>query len=165
MDDKSFFDILFKQYYSPLFLFARQFLHVESDCHDAVSEVFEEVWKHYAEIEEAKAQAYMYQCLRRNCLDRLRHKQVEERYIRLSSILSERMTTQEQLEEMYRREEIVEQVLNSLPPPTQDIFIKCYVERRKYQDVAEELGISASTVKKHIMRALKIVRERARNEE
>ena len=163
MNDKRIFDILFRRYYGRMYIFAHQFLHVDDDCHDAVSEVFEEVWKHYAEIEEGKAPAYMYQCLRRNCLDRLKHRKVEEKYIRLSSILSEHMTTQEQIEEMYRREAVVEEVLASLPPPTQEIFVQCYVEHRKYQEVAEAMGISASTVKKHIVRALKLIRERTRN--
>lgn len=162
LDDISLFDILFKRYYSQLYVFAHHFLHVDEDCHDAVSEVFEDVWRHYADIEEDKALAYMYQCLRRNCLDRLKHRKVEERYIRLSSIITEHLVTQEQMEETYRREAVIEQVLQSLPPPTQEIFIQCYVEHRRYQEVADNLGVSASTIKKHIIRALKIIRERAR---
>ena len=162
MDDISLFDILFKRYYSQLYVFAHHFLHVDEDCHDAVSEVYENVWRHYADIEEDKALAYMYQCLRRNCLDRLKHKKVEDKYIRLFSIITEHLVTQEQIEEAYRRETVIEQVLQSLPPPTQEIFIQCYVERRKYQEVADNLGVSTSTIKKHIIRALKIIRERAR---
>lgn len=165
MDDKRYFDILFKRYYGQLFLFARQFLPTEDDCHDAVAEVYEEVWRHYADIEEVKALSYMYRCLRRKCIDIMRHKKVEERYIRLSAVLTEHMVTQEQIEEAKRREVIVEKVLNSLDPPTKEIFTLCYVEHKRYQEVAEMLNISVSTVKKHIIRALKIVRERARNHE
>ena len=87
---------------------------------------------------------------------------MEDKYIRLFSIITEHLVTQEQIEEAYRRETVIEQVLQSLPPPTQEIFIQCYVERRKYQEVADNLGVSTSTIKKHIIRALKIIRGRAR---
>jgi len=50
-----------------------------------------------------------------------------------------------------------------LKPPTSDILRACYVEEKKYKQVAEEMGISVSTVKKHIIKALKIVREMRKN--
>jgi DNA-directed RNA polymerase specialized sigma subunit len=36
---------------------------------------------------------------------------------------------------------------------------ECYYENKKYQEVAENFGISISGVKKHIMKALKMLRE------
>ena len=35
----------------------------------------------------------------------------------------------------------------------------CYFERKRYQEVAVELGISSSYVKKLMMKALKLLRE------
>jgi len=37
--------------------------------------------------------------------------------------------------------------------------VACYVERKKYKEVGQDRGISVSTVKKHIVRALRIMRE------
>ena len=39
-----------------------------------------------------------------------------------------------------------------------DVLIKCVVEGKKYKEVAEELGISLNTVKTHLARALRFLR-------
>jgi RNA polymerase sigma-70 factor (ECF subfamily) len=62
--------------------------------------------------------------------------------------------------ELQEREQIVEEVLNSLKPPTKEIFIWCYVDRKHYKEVAQRLGVSVSMVKKHISKALAIIREK-----
>ena len=39
------------------------------------------------------------------------------------------------------------------------ILEECYIQRKKYQEVAEELNISVSAVRKHIVKALQVIRE------
>jgi RNA polymerase sigma factor (sigma-70 family) len=46
-----------------------------------------------------------------------------------------------------------------LPEPTCTILRLCYWEKKTYQQVAGELGISPDTVKKHISKALRTLRE------
>ena len=57
------------------------------------------------------------------------------------------------------------EAVNLLTPRTQQVLKACYVERKKYKEVAEELNISKSAVKKHIMNALKTLREKFRNDD
>lgn len=49
-------------------------------------------------------------------------------------------------------------MLNSLPPLTRRIIEECYFHKKKYKEVAEEMDISPDTVKKHISKALKLLR-------
>ena len=42
---------------------------------------------------------------------------------------------------------------------TTDWLRLCYLQQKKYAEVAEELNISPDTVKKHIMKALKLLKE------
>ena len=49
-------------------------------------------------------------------------------------------------------------MLSQLTPPTDQILEMCYLRRMKYSEAAEALGISPNTVKKHISKALKILR-------
>ena len=63
------------------------------------------------------------------------------------------------LAELNEREHIVAQVLDSLPDYTRQIFTACYVDRKQYAEVATELGISTSTVKKYVSRALQLIAE------
>jgi RNA polymerase sigma factor (sigma-70 family) len=52
-----------------------------------------------------------------------------------------------------------ENIARSLPEPTCTILRSCYWEKKTYQQVADELGISPDTVKKHISKALRTLRE------
>jgi RNA polymerase sigma-70 factor (ECF subfamily) len=65
-------------------------------------------------------------------------------------------TTPDEREERIRR---IEAFIEQLKDPTKTILKECYYENKKYQEVAENFGISISGVKKHIMKALKMLRE------
>ena len=51
------------------------------------------------------------------------------------------------------------EVLNVLKPPTKEILEACYIQGKKYKEVAEEMKINIATVKKHMVKALKILRD------
>lgn len=55
--------------------------------------------------------------------------------------------------------------LIELTPRTQQIVQLCYVEHKKYREVAAELDISESAVKKHIMQALSYMRQKFKGAE
>lgn len=52
-----------------------------------------------------------------------------------------------------------EAVVEALGEPTRTIVRLCYFEQNTYRAVAERLGISPDTVKKHISKALRALRE------
>ena len=52
-----------------------------------------------------------------------------------------------------------EAIARSLPEPTCTVLRLCYWEKKTYREVAEHLGISPDTVKKHISKALQMLRE------
>ena len=63
-------------------------------------------------------------------------------------------------EEYEERLRIVKQIISELPPRTRFVLEQCYFNNKKYQEVAEILDVTSSAVKKHIMKALSILRER-----
>ncbi len=60
---------------------------------------------------------------------------------------------------LYATVQQAENIARSLPEPTCTILRSCYWEKKTYQQVADELGISPDTVKKHISKALRTLRE------
>ena len=56
-------------------------------------------------------------------------------------------------------EKTVRQVLDRMGPPTDAILKACYADGKKYREVAQEMGVSVATVKKHMVKALKMLRE------
>lgn len=71
--------------------------------------------------------------------------------------------TRAEMNQGYRTHEALlqqaENIARSLPEPTCTILRSCYWEKKTYQQVADELGISPDTVKKHISKALRTLRE------
>ena len=56
-------------------------------------------------------------------------------------------------------EEKIIRAVESIPPESRQVFRKSRFERKKNDEIAQELGISVNTVKYHIKRALAILRE------
>ena len=63
------------------------------------------------------------------------------------------------LDEENEKIERIYKVLDNLTPQTRHIMEECYFNRKKYAEVAEMLNISPSAVKKHVMKALRLLRE------
>ena len=163
MEDKLEFDDIFRLYYSQLFFYARQYVDDENECDDIVSSAYEDAWRHFADIERKAAQTWLFVNVKRKCLDWLRHQQSHRFYAKLQLQLAQRSTDDiDPLETEERMEKAMRQ-LNLLPENTRKIFTRCYVDGKKYREVAEELKISTETVKKHVVRALKILRQSREN--
>lgn len=152
------FERLYKENYARLYYYAYRFLSDEEACKDVVNDVFEKAWQHFDELNPETSSAYLYAQVRNRCIDRLRHLQVEEQYAELYLALSDDVQEicPDEREERLAR---IEQIIANLTDPTKTILKECYYENKKYQEVADEFGISVSGVKKHIMKALRLLRE------
>ena len=160
MNPREEFDYIYRKYYRSLFVFAKRYLEEDDDCHDLIDDVFEHLWTHFDNVQKATVQPYLYTLLRTKCIDFLRHKKTEQKFIDYAQASSERYDSNEHIRELEERERKIKEVIDSLPPTTQEIFCLCFVEHKKYTEAAEELQVSVSTIKKHIVRALKLIREK-----
>ncbi len=154
------FDILFREYYEQLFYFALRYVPDEDDCHDIVSGVFEQLWGNMSEVRQTTVRALLYTQVRNKCIDRLRHERQKLLYADYVAANSAKYIEAKEYDLQEERERIVAEVLDSIGEPTHTILVACYVDGMKYKEVAEKMKISVSTVKKHIMRALRIIREK-----
>lgn len=158
---KKEFNAIFRENYSQLLFFARQYVSDEETCRDIVQAAFERLWQHFSSVEPEKVKSFLYVTARNSCIDHARHELRHRKYARYVATMSSYATDPSTLME---REELVARVsrqIDSLEPHTREIFVACYVDRKKYREVAEEMGISTSTVKKHIIRALKELRKKS----
>ncbi|MGX1931073.1 RNA polymerase sigma factor [Flagellimonas sp. 2504JD4-2] len=55
----------------------------------------------------------------------------------------------------------LEELIDKLPPKCKEIFIMNKLERRKYREIAMDMGISIKTVENQMSKALRIIRENA----
>ena len=153
------FDNLFRKYYTPLLHFAMQYIPDKADCHDIVNDVFEEVWRNYSDIKESNSKSYLFTCVRNRCIDFLRKDKQYAKYANTVEYMSQQYIYEEHLLEDEDNTMIINMVLEHLTSPTREILEACYMHDKKYREVAQEMNISISTVKKHMTKALKILRE------
>lgn len=159
MRETSEFDRVYRLYYEQLYCFALQYVSDTEECHDLVSAAYEDVWRNFARIERTTVKAYLYSTVRSKCIDYLRRQQCHERYIKYVSYVSQRSVDDRQQMEHDETQRAADALMEQLRSPTREILEACYLKEKKYREVAEEMNISVSTVKKHMVRALKMLRE------
>ena len=162
MDRKSF-ETLFREKYSQAYFLALRILHDDEASKDVVADAFELVWRRTQQEKIDNISAYLMMSVRNVCLDYIRKQNVRNHYV-LASVQATEQTIHNP-DNWDVREEKIQAIMGSLDeltPRTRQILKLCYVERKKYREVAVELQISESAVKKHIMQALSYMRQKFR---
>lgn len=153
------FGQLFREQYPRLVRYAAQLLGDGEEARDVVGEVMEQAWRQFDTLEPVRRIPWLYTAVRNAVLNRLKHRQVEAAHID-----AVREATRFDLSNDYREHERLlrqaEAVADALGEPTRTVLRMCYYEHRTYREVAESLGISPDTVKKHISKALRTLREK-----
>ena len=148
---------LFLAMHPKLIRYATTLMGDADEARDIVSDVFGKAWENDSSLGEEPA-SWLYTATRNGCLNRLKHLQVEQSHI--EAIV---LATQADVANGYWEHEALlqkaEAIARSLPEPTCTILRMCYWEKKTYNQVAEQLGISPDTVKKHISKALRMLRE------
>lgn len=159
---KNKFEKIYSENYSRLYYYALHLVNDSETSKDILNDVFTGLWKNIDKVDITSINAYLMTSIRHRAVDYLRRNiqqtQYSEDYIHEATLYYE--DTSDEIE----TDKLVEQMLSQLQPPTKEILEMCYLQRMKYVEVAEELRISPSTVKKHISKALKILRELYNNE-
>ena len=152
------FHALFTEMYPKLVRYATALVDDIDEAKDVVSDVFERAWQRYDTLDEETDHAWLYTAVRNACLNRLKHLQVEREHI--DAVVE---ATRADMADGYRQHEALlrraEEIARNLPEPTRSILRMCYWDKQTYRQVAEHFGISPDTVKKHISKALQMLRE------
>jgi len=126
---------------------------------DIVADSFEHILNNYASLEGQNIDSYLFKIVKNKCCDHFRRQEIHGKYAANTLASAERLTEDEWMEHN-ELVELVREAVHELPDRTQYVLQQCYVNRMKYREVAAELDISETAIKKHIMRALKFLRAR-----
>ncbi|WP_294142968.1 RNA polymerase sigma-70 factor [uncultured Sanguibacteroides sp.] len=155
--DEQAYKRLFRVYYANLVVYASTILKDREVAEDIVQELFINFWyeKKYESI-NSELERYLFRAIRNNCINYIRNeRRHNDRLVRM--IVNEKEECKVDLEEMEEREELY-RAMNRLPEQCRRIFDLCCVEGMKYQEVANQLGISINTVRTQMARAFKSLR-------
>lgn len=160
MEKEKEFETFFKAHYQHALHFARQFMPGDDEtCRDIVEDSFEILWKRFDDVVPDSRVAFVFRLVRCKCADHTRHSKTASLFVQ--RYLHEHAEGFDPLASDPREERIrlIAKLMEQLTPRTRQILTECYFNHRSYAEVTAMLGVSASTVKKHIMQALKFFRE------
>lgn len=159
--DKASFEQLFRDNYGKAYYLALRILHDDEASKDVVADAFELVWRRLQDSDVDKLSSYLLTAVKNVCLDYIRKQNIRSRYVQASvQAVGKQSFNPEEIDLHEEKIQTIMRSLDELTPRTQQIVTMCYVQRKKYREVAEELGISESAVKKHIMQALSYMRQK-----
>lgn len=152
------FEELFDLHYGNLVGFVYGYVRDEEVARDIVHDTFLTFWKNRGRLDLSySAKYYLFTLAQNGALNYLRHLKVvvanEQELSRWMESSSDGLTAYEE------RIARVEARLALLPEKQREVFLKCVMEEKKYKEVAEELKVSINTIKKHMVHALKFLRE------
>lgn len=164
MEDKTEFERMFKEWFARLFSYANHYLQNTEASRDIVHDAFEYVWRNYEKMEADKVKAYLYSIVRSRCIDYIRQQNAQEDYAEFVRKMTSEDTDADERLLCEERMERIRKAMDKLTPLTRHVLERCYNARKSYKEVADELDISVSSINKHIVKALRVIREEIKNQ-
>ena len=157
MTDQSKLEKLFKQHYRQMYRLATMLLHDDAESKDVVHDIFAHLLRESQDLREETAEHYLLTSVRNRCLNVIRSRQIQERVEHLYLLdLDTNITPTERLEE--ELEALYKGIDQLEPPVCRDIIMQHFRDGITFKEIANRLGVSETTVYKHLRRALNQLR-------
>ena len=153
-----YFESLFSYNYRPLCIYALHYLSDVEAAEDVVQECFATLWEKLQQgTEIANLKSYLYTAVRNRCLDQLRRKGVPTESLKPYDTYG--IIDDDDAQERSQQEARMWTAIDSLPEKCREAFILSKRDGLKYEEIAEELGLSINTVRNQISKALNVLKE------
>ena len=158
--DEAAFKEIYNRYKALLYVHAYNKLRNSEEVHDMIHELFATLWNKRQTIEfNNSLSGYLYASVRNKILDFYLHQKVESAYISgFQEFLTSSESTTDHLVRKKDLSQLIDREISLLPPKMREVFELSRKMYLSHREIAEELGLSEKTVKKHINNALKILR-------
>lgn len=157
MDDITF-ESIFKLHFRDLMRFVCSYVNDEEVAKDIVHDVFYAVLTNRKRLDVSYSiKSYLFTLARNYSLNYLKHLQVVA--MNEKEVVGMLENAGEELDFYEERVDRLNKKLSELPERQREVLMKCFVEGRKYKEVADEMEISVNSLKTHISRGLKFLRD------
>ena len=162
MTDQSKLEKLFRQHYRQMYRLATMLLHDDAESKDVVHDIFAHLLRESQDLREETAEHYLLTSVRNRCLNVIRSRQIQERVEHLYLLdLDTTITPTERLEEELKT--LYKGIDQLESPVCRDIIMQHYRDGITFKEIAIRLGVSETTVYKHLRRALHQLRTHLNN--
>ena len=163
MTDKKKLEQLFRQHYRQMYRLATMLLHDDAESKDVVHDIFAKLLDDSCNLKEETAETYLLTSVRNRCFNVIRSRQIQERVQHLYLLdLDTTIMPMERLEEELKT---LRKGIDQLEPPVcRDIILQHFRDGVTFKEIACRLGVSETTVYKHLRRALSQLRTHLKNQ-
>ncbi|MEM6967417.1 MAG: sigma-70 family RNA polymerase sigma factor, partial [Bacteroidota bacterium] len=140
----------------------RNFLYYKSGdtsfAEDAAQEAFVRLWKNCAKVPIEKAKNFLFTAANNLFLDEAKHRKVKLKF-QQHALQNQTSESPEFLMEEQEFKKQLEEAINALPAGQREVFLMNRIDKMKYREIAEALGISQKAVEKRMHKALMELRK------
>lgn len=158
--DEAAFETLFNHYEEAIQVFLLRYVKVPAIVEDLSQEVFSKIWELRTQMPAIKSfRAYLFTIARNHTLNFLhRASKVNAAMALIGHHLPKEAVAADDdlLNQEYNH--WLQSILAGMTPQMRQVFQLVRHEQKTYEEVAELTGISRNTVKKHMVRSMKLIR-------
>jgi RNA polymerase sigma-70 factor (family 1) len=156
------FESIFKEHYNTLANYAYSILKNKQNAEDVVQDVFVKLWQNSPDvISTPQVKFYLVAATKNKCISFLRKESgktfVQPEDAQLHAHADEPARTEQENITL-----VISKALTALPPQCLAIFKLSRFGKLTYQQIADELGLSVKTVENQMGKALRIMRNYAK---
>ena len=134
----------------------------EAQADDLTQDAFVKLWKNCAKVPLDKVKSFLFTVVKNDFFNQLEHQKVVLRFQQTKKNTVNKETPEFVLREKEFQEELNE-AINSLSEKQREVFLLNRIEKKKYKDIAEMLGISQKAVEKRMHQAMLHLRSKIKN--
>jgi RNA polymerase sigma-70 factor (ECF subfamily) len=158
--EESAYEMLFKEYYQMLVIFANKYLYDIEASKELVQDLFVYIYEKREKIEiNSSLKSYLFRSVHNRSLNLINSERIRNKYAEhISRTIDLDENTIEKQMNHSELEHAIYRAIGDLPPKCRDIFKLNRFEGMSNSEIAEKLKLSKRTVETQISKALKILR-------
>jgi len=156
---KEEFGEVYKSNYRNLFFCALDIVNDEEWAKDIVGDVFSRAWSDYERLRTTDLKAYLFISVRNRSIDHARRERAKLGYHKIFLEIEREWHSahENEYEEEIQR---MHHAINEMPERQQTIFRRCFLDGKRYREVADEMQLKESSVHKYMVKSFAFLRER-----
>jgi RNA polymerase sigma-70 factor (family 1) len=158
--DENAYELLFKEYYKVLTIFASKYIKDIEESKELVQELFVHIYEKRENLDiNSSLKSYLFRSVHNRSINLINAKKIREKYAEhYSNTTDLKQNTIEQDVNASELESALHSAINDLPPKCRAIFKMNRFDGLSNHEIAEKLTLSKRTVETQISKALKILR-------
>lgn len=160
-NDEGAFTEIFSRYWEQMSLYVLKVIHSEEDTRDIVQDVLLSIWKRRLDLEiKGPLVAYLLKSVRNLSIRYMERNITRHKFLATLSEHTKHLEglTPVNVVELKQLEERVDEAIAALPYKMRRIYLLSRQENLSYREIAQQLGIAETTVKKQVSNALGIIK-------